>query len=238
MEAVISQNAVQAFALHLREEERCPGTVEKYLRDVRAFALWLEDRALSKEQAAAWKRHLLSAQYAPATVNSMLTALNRFFVFLGRRDCRVKLLRIQRRLFRDKSRELSREEYRQLLEAGGERTSLVMEAICSTGIRVSETAFITVQAAADGEAVIQLKGKIRRILLPGKLCRKLLRYARKRNISSGPIFLTRNGTPLSRRQIWGEMKALCAKAGVAPSKVFPHNLRHRATRSAAEKARH
>lgn len=101
-----------------------------------------------------------------------------------------------------------------------------MEAICGTGVRVSEVRYLTVEAAKTGRADISLKGKIRTILIPGKLCRKLLKYAQKEKIASGEIFLTKSGNSLSRRQIWAEMKRLCEKAGVEPSKVFPHNLRH------------
>ena len=137
---------------------------------------------------------------------------------------------MQRRLFRSAERDLSREEYLRLIETaqaeGKERLALLMETICATGIRVSEVRYITVEAAKQGRAEISLKGKIRTILLPGKLCRKLLKYAKRQKTASGEIFLTRNGTGLSRRQIWAEMKAICRAAGVAASKVFPHNLRH------------
>lgn len=160
----------------------------------------------------------------------MLAALNGLFRFLGWDECRARFLKVQRRLFRDASRELTRVEYDRLLEAararGQERLVLLMETICATGIRVSEVKYITVQAALQGRADIFLKGKIRTILLPGKLCRKLLKYAKKQKTVSGEIFLTGNGNSLSRRQIWGEMKRLCNYAGVEPSKVFPHNFRH------------
>ena len=185
---------------------------------------------MTKELAAGWKEHLLEQGYAPVTINAMLTALNRFFAFAGWDACRVKFLKIQRRLFRDDSRELTRPEYDRLLaaarEQGRERLALLLETICATGIRVSEVRYVTVETARTGRAESALKGKIRTILLPGKLCRKLLKYARRQKIASGEIFLTRSGRGLSRKQIWAEMKSLCAKAGVAPTKVFPHNLRH------------
>ena len=156
--------------------------------------------------------------------------MNQFFTFLGWEDCRVKALKIQRKLFRDDRRELTREEYERLLDAARgldrERLALLLETICATGIRVSEVKYITVEAARAGRAEVSLKGKLRTILLPGKLCRKLKKYARAQKIASGEIFLTRSGRSLSRRQIWAEMKRLCKAAGVAPSKVFPHNLRH------------
>ena len=226
----INPGQLAAYAAHLRAEERSPGTVGKYLRDVSAFACWLGSAPVTKELAAAWKEHLLSQGYAPVTINSMLAAINGLFHFLGWDECRVKFLKVQRRLFRDAGRELTRPEYERLLaaarERGRERLALLMETICATGIRVSEVKYITVEAAQRGRAEIALKGKIRTILLPGKLCRKLLKYARKQKTASGEIFLTRNGTSLSRRQIWAELKRLCRYAGVEPSKVFPHNLRH------------
>ena len=160
----------------------------------------------------------------------MLSAVNALFRFLGREDCKIRFLRVQRKAFREQSRELTRAEYQRLLdtaaEQGQERLGLLMETICATGIRVSEVRYITVEAAQRGRAEINLKGKIRTILLPAKLCRKLLKYTRKQKIASGEIFLTRGGKPVSRRQIWREMKMLCEKAGVESSKVFPHNLRH------------
>ncbi len=160
----------------------------------------------------------------------MLVSLNRFLGFLGWGDCAVKTLRVQRRLFREDSKELTRAEYERLVAAaqasGRERLVLLLEIICSTGIRVSEVKYITVEALRQGKAEISLKGKIRTILLPGKLCRKLLKYAKKQKTVSGEVFLTRNGKGISRKQIWAEMKSICARAKVAATKVFPHNLRH------------
>ena len=221
---------IQAYADHLRLEEKSAATVEKYLRDVRSFARWLEGREITKERTAAWKTHLVERGYAPASVNAMLSALNGLLDFLELGTCRVKFLKLQRRMFRDDSRDLTRSDYNALTAAakarGKVRLALLMETICATGIRVSEVRYITVEAARSGQADIALKGKVRTILLPGKLCRKLLKYARQQKTASGEIFLTKSGKPLSRRQIWAEMKRLCLRAGVAPTKVFPHNLRH------------
>lgn len=226
----ITTQLVEDFETHLLEEERSAGTVEKYLRDLRAFRTWFQGAEVTRESAAGWKAYLLEAGYASGTVNSMLVSLNSFFRFAGWTECRVKLLKLQRRVFREQSRELSRAEYERLLDTahrlGRERLALLMETICATGIRVSELRYITVENVQSGRAEISLKGKIRTILLPAKLCRKLLKYAKKQKTASGEIFLTRNGKPLSRKQIWAEMKALCQAAGVEPTKVFPHNLRH------------
>lgn len=225
----ITEETLAAFARQLGEEERSPATLEKYLREVRQFAAFLGGREVTRELAAAWREEL-SARQSPATVNGKLTALDRLLAFLGWEDCRVKHLRVQRQLFRDSARELSREEYARLVETarrlGRGRLSLLMETICATGIRVSEVHYITAEAVREGRTEIALKGKIRTILLPGKLCRKLEKYARQKKITSGELFLTRSGRPMSRKQIWAEMKGVCRAAGVAPSKVFPHNLRH------------
>ena len=230
MERCIAEEQLQEFGRDLREEEREASTIEKYQRDIRQFVRWLEGRTLSKELAVRWKESLIETGYHPATVNSMLSALNRFFRFLGREDCRVKYLRVQRRIFRSTEKELTREEYFRLLDTaqqkGRERLALLMETICATGIRVSEVKYITVSAVEKGSTEIALKGKVRTILIPGKLCKKLKKYARKQKIASGEIFLTKSGKGLSRMQIWTEMKAVCKEAKVARSKVFPHNLRH------------
>lgn len=226
----VPQEHLSAFARRLAEEERSAGTVEKYLRDAGAFLEWLAGAPVNREAVTGWKAHLVRSGYRPATINSMLAALNTFLRFIGLEDCRVRALRVQRRLFQSEERELSRQEYQRLLDTartlGRDRLALVMETICAAGIRVSEVRYITVEAAKEGRTTISLKGKIRTILLPGKLCRRLLKYAKKQKITSGEIFLTRGGKPMGRCQIWAEMKRLCQKAGVEPSKVFPHNLRH------------
>ena len=226
----LTSEQIAAYGRYLKQEERTPATLEKYLRDVRAFALWLDGEAVTKEVVTCWKERLLAERRAPSTVNAALSALNGLFRFLGWEGCRARFIKVQRRLFRDPARELTRTDYDQLVTAarahGLERLALVMETICATGIRVSELRYITVETAQRGRAEISLKGKVRTILIPAKLARKLLKYAKKNKTVSGEIFLTGNGRSLSRRQIWAEMKRLCKYAGVEPSKVFPHNLRH------------
>ena len=101
----ITGEQLQAFRQRLVWEEKSPATIEKYLRDAAAFTAWLDGRAASKAAAGAWKAALLEAKLAPATINVKLAAVNRFLVFLGWPAFRVKPLRIQRRLFRDDSRE-------------------------------------------------------------------------------------------------------------------------------------
>lgn len=221
---------IAAHAQFLHQEERAPATIQNYRRDVQSFCQWLDGRPVTKPLVAEWKEHLLAKNLAPATVNAKLAAVNSLLGFLGLSDCRVKTVKIQRRVFRDASRELTRDEYHRLLHAaqkqGRDRLALLMETICATGVRVSEVRYITVEALQNQRADITLKGKVRSILLPRKLCRKLLKYARRQKIRTGEIFRTRSGRPMSRGQIWHEMKSVCKAAGVAPSKVFPHNLRH------------
>ena len=225
----ITERELGKFAGYLQREEREDSTIKSYMRTARRFAAWLDSRAVTKELAAGWKAWLLEQGYRPVSINAMLAAVNKLLVCMGREDCKVRYLRLQRQMFRKAERELTRTEYQRLLEAaqtrGDARLLLLLETLCATGIRVSELQYITVEASRNGMAEIALKGKIRTILLPTKLCRKLLKYAKKRNIRQGQIFLTRNGNGLSRKFIWSEMKKLCESAGVARSKVFPHNLR-------------
>lgn len=228
--STLTQSDITDYARFLVSQERASSTVEKYLRDVEAFSGWLSGREVTRETASQWKAHLLENGLAPATVNAKLSAVNGLFCFLGWDHCRVKFLKLQKRVFRDSSRDLTQKEYRRLLEAASglcmEWLALLMETICSTGIRVSEVKYITVEAARAGRADVSLKGKIRTILLPKKLRDKLLRYAKKKKIASGEIFLGRDGNKLSRYQIWKAMKRLCKEADVEATKIFPHNLRH------------
>ena len=228
-EYLLTYTRIEQFIESLRLDERAKGTVEKYRRDLAGFAAWLDGQPVEAGTAAEWKEYLLASGLTPVTVNSKLSALNSFFRAQGW-SCRVKFIKVQRRVFREQSRELSQEEYHRLLSAarsaGRERLALLLETICATGIRVSEVRYVTVEAARTGRTDVSLKGKVRTLLLPQKLCRKLLRYARAQKSTSGEIFVTRSGKSLSRGQIWQDMKRLCSLAKVAPSKVFPHNLRH------------
>ena len=226
----IGKEQLGEFKRQLGREERELGTIEKYMREVKKFALWQGRRKVTKETVSEWKEQLRQSGYKPETVNGKLSAVNKFLSCMGWGECCVKYLKIQRRLFRSTGRELTKDEYTRLVETaqslGKTRLALLIETICATGIRVSEVKYITAEALRAGRADISLKGKIRTVLLPGKLCRKLQKYAKKQKITSGEVFLTRSGKGVSRRQIWAEMKALCKQARVAPSKVFPHNLRH------------
>lgn len=230
----ITEKDIDNYREYLKNREYGAATIEKYLRDIRAFFRWRSGRdremTVDREAAVGWKTWLMEKKYAAVTVNAMLSSLNGFVRFMGWKECEMKFLKVQRRLFRDESRELNRSEYERLLDAalklGNFRLALLIETICATGIRVSEVRYITVEAVKNRRADIFLKGKIRTIFLTGKLCRKLEDYARREKIDSGEIFITGSGKGIGRRQIWGEMKKLCRKAGVEESKVFPHNLRH------------
>ncbi|MBS4785595.1 MAG: tyrosine-type recombinase/integrase [Clostridiales bacterium] len=227
----MEQNTLQYFADYLKESEHSPATIEKYLRDLRHFLTFAGADTLPDKQALLlWREELLRRDYCVSSINSMLAAVNRFFVSLGRSDCCVRPLRQQRRIFRDPGLELTREEYLRLLSAARSRKRrrllLVMETICSTGIRVSELPYITVQAVLQGSASVRCKGKLRTILLPHPLCSRLREWMRQEKIREGCLFRTRSGKPLDRSNIWREMKSLCQEAGVEERKVFPHNLRH------------
>lgn len=223
----ITEETIRAFAAGLSAGERSPATIEKYTREARRFSRWLAGREPDRALARSYKEEL---SRTPAGVNGAVAALNSLFTFLGLPECRLKSVKIQRRIFRDEDRELNQAEYRRLLlaakEGRNERLMLVMETICSTGIRVSELKFFTVEAVRRGRADVANKGKVRTVFLPVKLQKRLLRYAAAHGITAGPIMITRSGRPLDRSNIWSDMKKLCRAADVAETKVFPHNLRH------------
>lgn len=225
----ITREQIEGYLAHLRTEERSKLTIEKYSRDIARFFSFSEG-TLDKPALLDWKARLTAGGYAPQTVNSMLAAVNGLLDYLGRTDQKVKPVKCQRAIFRAKERELSKAEYLRLLDTakrqGKERLFLIMEAVCATGIRISELKYITVQAAQAGQAMVNCKGKCRIILIPRKLRTQLLRWAKGRKITAGPVFQTSGGKPMDRSNIWREMKGLCGAAGVDPRKVFPHNLRH------------
>ena len=231
----LTQREFDQFEDYLRHDEREESTIEAYLRSLTRFAEWADGRAVTKELAMEWKAVLSESGYRPISVNAMLAAVNKFFTCMGREDCKVKYLKLQRQMFRKSEKDLSKEEYQRLVQAAHEkgdlRMELILETICATGIRVGELKYITVEAVRAGVAEIALKGKIRTILLPHRLCRKLQKYAKQQKIASGKLFLTQDGLPVSRQSIWTRMKALCEAAGVERSKVFPHNLRSLFARS-------
>lgn len=225
----ITKELIKNFRRYLIEEEKASATVEKYIRDINVFADWLGDKELDKEMVLTYKENLIK-NYAPASVNSVLSSLNSFFTFNEWYNLRVKNLKIQRQIFANKDNELNKEEYERLLTAakskGNEQLYFLMQTICATGIRVSELRYVTVESLKAQKAQINLKGKMRVVILPKELCKMLLKYSKEQNITSGSVFVSRNGKPLDRSNIWKMMKALCESAGVARAKVFPHNLRH------------
>lgn len=220
---------IQRYAGHLCDQERSAATIQKYVHDLTALSTFLDGRPMTKGLLLEWKEGLIG-RYAPASVNAMLAAVNRFLTFLGRNDLRLRPLKIQRALFLPADKELTRADYIRLVQAAqrgdNARLALVIQTICATGIRVSELRFITVEAVQTGRAEVVNKGKRRAVFLPEKLRRLLKGYLRAQKITAGAVFLSRRGNPLDRSNIWRDMKALCQRAGVAPGKVFPHNLRH------------
>ena len=227
---ILTKEMIGDFSFCLKSEEKSENTIAKYLRDVRTFAEYLGGAEITKETVIAYKSRLLAENYAVRSINSMLASLNGLFSFLGWEDCRVKSVKLQRQIYCPEEKELTKAEYMRLVDTakqkGNERLNLILQAICGTGIRVSELQYITVEAVKNREATVSLKGKTRSVFLVKELRKKLMRYAAKQNIQSGAVFITRTGKPMNRTNIWREMKGLCRQAGVNPKKVFPHNLRH------------
>ncbi len=217
------------FKEHLLNEEKSASTMDKYIRDVTVFMQWCNNAEISKSLVLEYKQRLIE-NYAPASVNSVLSSLNCFFEFNRWHELKVKMLKIQKQIFAERSKELTKAEYEKLLTAAkqksNERLYYLMQTICASGIRVSELTAITVEAVRAGQATIKCKGKMRVIILPKDLCKMLTEYIKRHKITSGPVFITKNGKPLDRSTIWKMMKALCESAGVNKEKVFLHNLRH------------
>ena len=230
LERRISKHYIKEYEAYLVREEKSENTIQKYIRDVRAFVIYANGSNITKDILIEYKSSLLSKSYAPRSINSMLASLNSIFVFLGWNDLKVKYIKFQRQIYCPEDKELTRAEYTRLVKTakqkGNERLNLILQTICGTGIRVSELQYITVEAVKRGEAVVALKGKTRLVFIVRELQKKLLRYCLRRKIRSGSIFITGSGKAMSRTNIWREMKALCQQAKVNPKKVFPHNLRH------------
>lgn len=228
-ERILTADIIENFRKNLELQEKSTSTIEKYIRDVKAFSAYTENAAITKEKVIAYKKYL-GNNYAVRSVNSMLASINSLFSFLGWHDLRVKSLKLQQQVFCPEEKELTKAEYARLCKTAerkhNERLNLILQTICGTGIRVSELQFITVEAVKNGEAIVNCKAKTRAVFIVKELKQKLLRYAAEQNIKSGMIFVTRTGKPISRTNIWREMKDLCEEANVNPGKVYPHNLRH------------
>ena len=226
---IITRELIENFKHYLIEEEKSSATLEKYMRDITTFFVWLAESKLDKIAVLRYKEHLLM-NYAPASVNSVLSSLNSFFEYNEWHCLKVKMLKIQKQIFAEKNKELTKAEYERLLTAAkdkkNERLYYLMQTICSCGIRVSELKFITTDAVRCRQATINCKGKMRIVILPKQLCKILTRYIKENNIKSGSVFVSKNGRPLDRSNIWSDMKKLSEFAGVSKDKVFPHNLRH------------
>lgn len=225
----ITTTKIKKYREYLIEEEKSKNTIDKYMRDINAFTKWIAERDLCKAVILEYKEHL-KLSYAAKSVNSILSSLNSFFEFCEWHNLKVKLLKIQKQIFANESKELTKDEYERLLNAaiskGNEKLYLLMQTICATGIRVSELQFITIESLKKRKANIDLKGKMRMVIIPNDLCKTLLKYASEQKITTGSVFISKNGKPLNRSNIWKMMQSLCDDANVSKSKVFPHNLRH------------
>ena len=230
MSMILTSNLIEKYLSHMNQEEKSKNTIQKYSRDIENFMSYLGQNEITKEKIIEYKNKLISEKYSPRSINSILASINSFLRYMNKGDCAVKNIRIQRQIYCPEEKELTKSEYKRLLQTakqeGKNRLSLIIQTICSSGIRVSELEFITFEAVKCGKAVVSLKGKTRHIFIVKKLRKILLKYATSNNIKSGPIFITRTGKNVSRTNVWREMKQLCTKAKVNPSKVYPHNLRH------------
>lgn len=228
-ERIISPGLIVDFEAYLRNDERSKATVEKYTHDLKRFASFVGNRNIDKALVLEYKEYL-GKMYMVSSANSMLAAMNVFMQFMGWHELCVKQFRVQKAIYCPEEKELTKAEYFRLIETavkkGRRRLCLIIQTICGTGIRVSELECITVEALKNGEAVVRCKGKTRTVFIVRELQRKLIRYAKEQGITQGPVFVTRNGRPVNRCNIWREMKNLCEEANVTPGKVFPHNLRH------------
>lgn len=226
---ILTEKIIDDYRNNLILQEKRVATIEKYIRDIRAFSVYTQDKTITKEIVIAYKSHL-QENYAVRSVNSILASINSLFAFLNWFDLRVKSLKLQQKVFCSEEKELTKAEYKRLCDVAkqkkNQRLNLIIQTICATGIRVSELQYITIEAVKCGEAVVNCKSKTRSVFIIKKLKQKLLRYAAKQGIKSGMIFVTKSGKPINRTNIWREMKSLCKEANVNPQKVFPHNLRH------------
>lgn len=226
---ILTVELINQFKTYLTNEEKSQATLEKYIRDITAFMVWLNGREVTKTVVIEYKNTIIES-YAPASANSMLSSINSFFMCMEWYDCRVKTFKIQKQIFANKDKELTKSEYEKLLRAAksknNEKLYLLMQTICGTGIRVSELRFITKESVIKGQATINCKGKMRVVILPDKLCVALKQYAKEQKIATGSLFVSKNGKPLDRSNIWKMLKNLCEDAGVSKDKVFPHNFRH------------
>lgn len=227
---ILTTEIISDFCKHLQREEKSAATIEKYLHDVKTFCAYTANAEITKECVITYKQQLVDRGYAVRSINSMLASLNSLFAHCGWQDCRVKTIKVQRQVYCSENKELTRAEYERLCRTAkqkhNQRLCLLLQTICGTGIRVSELQFITLETVRRGESIVTCKGKTRSVFIVKDLQKKLLRYAAEQGIQSGCIFITRNGKPMNRTNIWQAMKALCKDANVNPQKVFPHNLRH------------
>ena len=228
-ELQITDRTVKKFIEYLIGQEKSQSTIKTYQRELFSLQMYLDDSAVTKEKLLNYKA-MIKDRYTPSTCNVTIAAVNSFLKFAGRVDLCVKPLKVQKNIYESTDKSLTKRDFDKMVRAaqksGQERTALIIQTICSTGIRVSELQFITVEALQKGTAQISCKGKNRVVFLPSTLRNLLKRYAEKHNITSGGIFVTRSGKPLDRSNIWKSMKQLCDIAGVKSGKVFPHNLRH------------
>jgi integrase len=225
----INTGSIDAFITHLNVQEYSAATVARCAHDVGFLLQYAPEGIGDKEHLNGFRAYLEANGYSGASVNSMLGAVNRFLAFLGS-SWRLRYVRVQRRVYLPADWELSQPEYERLVRAamtrGDQRLALIVQTLCALGLRVSELKAVTVESLAAGEASIRNKGKLRTILIPDALCKKLRAWCEAHGIVGGSVFVTRTGKPLDRSNVWQMLKRLAEAARVLKKKVFPHNLRH------------
>lgn len=221
---------LNAFVRHLTEKEKSKSTIESYTRYVSRFLKYMDGNEITKELVIQYREHLESKNLVHTTINLMLVSINCYLEYVQKPECRVKLLKIQKRNYVDTR--MTETEYEQLLihalTHNEKKYYLIMSVLGTAGIRIQELSMFTVEALSknNGNIEIRNKNKTRTVPIPVHLKNELLSYARENNIMTGAIFLGNRGTPITREAVWKKIKIIAEAAGVNPDKIYPHAFRH------------
>ncbi len=222
----LKKEELEKFLRYMEESHRGDGTVESYRRTLFALYDWLEEeKMLSRRALLRWKEGMFAAGYAVRTVNAKISAVNSFLEYLDRRDLQIHPVPAPKN---DDVPELSRREYLRLLNAARllkrERTYFLIKTICCAGVRVQQLSQVTVEALEAGSVMIRGQCRNQVLHIPAVLRRELLDYAGRRGIRSGPVFITRNGSPVNRSNVSDSIRRLCRDAQVPEEKGNPRCL--------------
>lgn len=231
MKHIITEQVINKFKEYLEYEEKSAATIEKYIRDIKKLMNFADGREITKKLMLEYKENLrIKQNYKLSSINSFLIAANRLFGYLEWYGLSTRTYRIQKEAFISRKKNLSMYEYKKLVLAvrrkGNKRLEMIIQTLCSMGIRISELSYITVESVETGEVDIYGKRKQRKALIPEKLQEQLKHYIIKNKIKSGFVFRTSRGNAVDRSNIWREMKVLREETHIEGEKIFPHNLRH------------